>query len=167
MKTAYPDLFRPIQIRRHILKNRMQSSNSLPHFSQGPEPYPADATIAHFVGRARAGAAFVTIAGVEDTYDQPQLPDFLDVSHFPTFDMHDPRCQNYMTELVDAMHAVGTVVSGSLFSANRVFRYENEKGEVEAVSAASANADTSTIFNGNIGDDIPAENLYKIIKSYG
>ena len=109
----------------------------------------------------------MTIAGVEDTYDSPPLPDFLDISHFPTFDMHDPRCQNYMTEMVEAMHAVGTIVSGSLFSANRVFRYENEKGEVEAVSAASPTADTSTIFNGNISDDIPAENLYKIIKSYG
>ena len=166
MKPAYPNLFRPLTVRGKIFKNRMQSSNSFPHFSQGPEPYPADATIAHFLGRARTGAAFVTIAGIEDTYDMPPLPDFLDVSHFASFDMRDPQCQNYMTEMVEAMHAVGTIVSGSLFSANRVFRYENEKHEVEAVSAASmvrAGAD----MEGNITDDIPAESLYKIIKSYG
>ena len=167
MTPAYPDLLKPVQIRRHILKNRMQSSNSLPHFSQGPEPYPADATIAHFVGRARTGAAFVTIAGIDDTYDMPPLPDTLDISHFPSFDMRNPQCQNYMTEMIEAMHAVGTIVSGSLFSANRVYRYENEKGEVEAVSASSFMAGDSSGFHGSIGDDIPPENLYKIIKSYG
>ena len=49
MKSAYPNLLSPIRIGKFVLKNRMQSSNSLPHFSQGPEEYPADAIIAHFV----------------------------------------------------------------------------------------------------------------------
>ena len=40
MKNAYPHLLEPIRIGKFILKNRMQSSNSLPHFSQGPEEYP-------------------------------------------------------------------------------------------------------------------------------
>lgn len=167
MKNAYPHLLEPIKIGKFVLKNRMQSSNSLPHFSQGPEKYPAEATIAHFVGRARTGAAFVTIAGVEDNYEMPPLPDTLDISHFPEFDMRNPQCQNYMIEMVEAMHAVGSIVSGSLFSANRVYRYENENGEVEAVSASSAVAMDSSGMQGSIGDDIPAENLYKIAKSYG
>ena len=167
MKPAYPNLFQPLKIGRFVLKNRMQSSNSMPHFSQGPEPYPADPTIAHYVGRARTGAAFVTFAGVEDNYEMPPLPDSLDISHFPGFDMRNAQCQNYMTEMVEAMHAVGSLVSGSLFSANRVYRYENEKGEVEAVSASSLVASDSSGMSGSIGDDIPAENLYKIAKSYG
>ena len=167
MKPAYPNLFQPLKIGRFVLKNRMQSSNSMPHFSQGPEPYPADPTIAHYVGRARTGAAFVTFAGVEDNYEMPPLPDSLDISHFPGFDMRNAQCQNYMTEMVEALHAVGSLVSGSLFSANRVYRYENEKGEVEAVSASSLVASDSSGMSGSIGDDIPAENLYKIAKSYG
>ena len=167
MKPAYPNLFQPLKIGRFVLKNRMQSSNSMPHFSQGPEPYPADPTIAHYVGRARTGAAFVTFAGVEDNYEMPPLPDSLDISHFPGFDMRNAQCQNYMTEMVEAMHAVGSLVSGSLFSANRVYRYENEKGEVEAVSASSLVASDSSGMSGSIGNDIPAENLYKIAKSYG
>ncbi len=167
MKSAYPNLLSPIRIGKFVLKNRMQSSNSLPHFSQGPEEYPADATIAHFVGRARTGAAFVTFAGVEDTYEMPPLPDNLDLSHFPEFDMRNPKCQNYMTEMVEAMHAVGSIVSGSLFSANRTYRYENEHGEIEAVSANSTVVADSSGMGGSIGDDIPAETLYKIAKSYG
>ncbi len=167
MKPAYPNLFKPIKIGRFVLKNRMQSSNSMPHFSQGPEPYPADPTIAHYVGRARTGAAFVTFAGVEDNYEMPPLPDSLDISHFPGFDMRNAQCQNYMTEMVEAMHAVGSLVSGSLFSANRVYRYENENGKVEAVSASSTVASDSSGMGGSIGDDIPVENLYKIAKSYG
>ena len=168
MKNAYPHLLAPIKIGKFVLKNRMQSSNSLPHFSQGPEEYPAEATMAHFIGRARTGAAFVTFAGVEDTYEMPPLPDTLDLSHFPEFDMRNAKCQNYMVEMVEAMHYTGSIVSGSLFSANRTYRYENEKGEVEAVSANDMGpVSDSSGMGGSIGDGVPAENLYKIAKSYG
>ncbi|MBO4887270.1 MAG: FAD-dependent oxidoreductase [Firmicutes bacterium] len=167
MQPAYPHLLSPIRVGKFILKNRMQSSNSLPHFSQGPEKYPADPTIAHFMGRAKAGAAFVTMAGVLDNYDMPPLPDFLDIPHFPDFNMYDAQCQNYMVELIEGMHAVGSIVSGSLFSANRVFRYEDENGHVEAVSASSKIMQSGFDMLGVIGDDIPKEDLYKIIKSYG
>ena len=168
MKNAYPHLLEPIRIGKFILKNRMQSSNSLPHFSQGPEEYPAEGTMAHFIGRARTGAAFVTFAGVEDTYQMPPLPDTLDMSHFPEFDMRNAKCQNYMVEMVEAMHYTGSIVSGSLFSANRTYRYENESGEIEAVDANPQGPVTdSSGMSGSIGDDVPAENLYKIAKSYG
>lgn len=50
MAQPYPHLLSPLQCGKFIFKNRMQSSNSLPHFSQGPEKYPADPTIAHFLG---------------------------------------------------------------------------------------------------------------------
>ena len=106
MKPAYPSLLSPIRIGKFVLKNRMQSSNSLPHFSQGPEEYPADGTIAHFVGRARTGAAFVTFAGMDDNIDNPPLPDSLDVSHFPDFDIHNAKCQNYLVEMIEAMQEV-------------------------------------------------------------
>ena len=168
MKNAYPHLLKPIRIGKFILKNRMQSSNSLPHFSQGPEEYPAEGTMAHFIGRARTGAAFVTFAGVEDTYQMPPLPDTLDMSHFPEFDMRNAKCQNYMVEMVEAMHYTGSIVSGSLFSANRTYRYENENGEIEAVDANPQGPVTdSSGMSGSIGDDVPAEDLYKIAKSYG
>lgn len=40
MKSAYPHLLSPLVIRGKVIKNRMESANSLPHFLQGPERYP-------------------------------------------------------------------------------------------------------------------------------
>lgn len=170
MTTAYPHLLSPVKAGKFILKNRMQSSNSLPHFSQGPEKYPADGTIAHFLGRARTGAAFVTMAGFEDAPNTPPMPDSLDMSHFPDFDLRNPLCQNYMVELIEAMHGVGSIVSGSLFSANRIFRYEDENGNVEFVDANPKNLGrlgAVSMMDPTVGDDIPADDLRKIAKSYG
>ena len=170
MPVSYPHLLSPIKVGKFILKNRMQSSNSLPHFSQGPEKYPADATIAHFLGRARTGAAFVTLAGFEDNLDMPPLPDSLDISHFPEFDLRDPLCQNYMVELIEAMHAVGSIVSGSLFSANKKFRYEDENGNVEIIDAnppVDLGLGATSMMLQETGDEISREDLVKIAKSYG
>lgn len=87
MSNPYKHLLSPLKVGKFILKNRMQSSNSLPHFSQGPENYPADPTIAHFVTRARSGAAFITLAGMDDNIDNPpsrSLSTFL-ISRTSTF----------------------------------------------------------------------------------
>ncbi len=169
MKNAYPHLLSPIKIGKFILKNRMQSSNSLPHFSQGPEEYPAEATMAHFIGRARTGAAFVTLGGMDDNIDNPPLPDTLDVSHFPDFDIHNAKCQNYLVEMIEAIHYTGSLMSGSLFSANKKFRYTNEEG-VEEIIDASSPVSTGALASMDyqfVGDEIPRENLFKIAKSYG
>ena len=169
MTNAYPHLLAPIKIGKFVLKNRMQSSNSLPHFSQGPEEYPAEATMAHFIGRARTGAAFVTLGGMDDNLEHPPLPDTLDVSHFPDFNIHDAKCQNYLVEMIEAIHYTGSLMSGSLFSANKKFRYTNEKGEVEIIDA-SAPASTGALASMDyqfVGDEISGETLRKIAISYG
>lgn len=170
MKNPYPHLLSPLKVGKFILKNRMQSSNSLPHFSQGPEEYPAEATLAHFIGRARTGAAFVTFAGMDDNIENPQLPDTLDVSHFPDFDIHNAKCQNYLVEMIEAMHYTGSLVSGSLFSANKKYRYTNEQGQVEIIDAnppVDLGMGATSMMYQFVGDEIPAEDLYKIAKSYG
>ena len=170
MKNPYPHLLSPLKVGKFILKNRMQSSNSLPHFSQGPEEYPAEATMAHFIGRARTGAAFVTFAGMDDNIENPPLPDTLDVSHFPDFDIHNPKCQNYLVEMLEAMHYTGSLVSGSLFSANKKYRYTNEEGVEEIIDAnppIDLGLGATSMMYQFVGDEIPAESLYKIAKSYG
>ena len=48
----YPNLLKPLVVRGFTLKNRMISANSLPHFLQGPEGYPADPIITHYANRA-------------------------------------------------------------------------------------------------------------------
>ena len=170
MMPTYSHLLSPLKIGKFILKNRMQASNSLPHFSQGPENYPADATMAHFIGRARNGAAFITFAGFEDSVDSPEFPDTLDMSHFPNFDLRDARCQNYMVEFIEALHHQNTLISGSLFSANKKFRYENENGEVEIIDAnppIDMSLGATAMIIQACGDEVSAEDLVKIARSYG
>ena len=169
MKNPYPHLLAPIQVGKFILKNRMQSSHSLPHFSQGPEEYPAEATMAHFIGRARTGAAFVTLGGMDDNVDNPPLPDTLDVSHFPDFDIHNPKCQNYLVEMIEAIHYTGSLVSGSLFSANKKFRYTSEDGVEEIIdaNAPTVGGALASMDHQFVGDEISAADLRKIAKSYG
>ncbi len=168
MNTPYPHLLSPIKIGKFVLKNRMQSSNSLPHFSQGPEKYPADPTLNHFMGRARTGAAFITFAGMDDNINMPPFPDTLDMPHFPDFDIHNAQCQNYLIQMIEGMHAVNTLVSGSLFTATRNYYYENENGEVEIVNAACAGAGgKNAMGDASIDDTLSAETLVKVAKSYG
>ena len=170
MLSPYPHLLKPIKVGEIILKNRMQSSNSMPHFSQGPERYPADPIMGHYLGRSKNGAAFVTFCSMEDDPDSPTFPDWLDMSHFPQFDMFDAQCQNYIVEMIEAMHGQNTLVSGSLFSATKKFRYQNEDGSYSIIDANPKDLHgigaTSMMFQ-TIGDDIPAEDLVKIAKSYG
>ena len=170
MSNPYSHLLEPVQVGKFILKNRMQSSNSLPHFSQGPEKYPADPTIAHFVTRAKSGAAWITLAGMDDNVDNPPLPESLDVSHFPDFDIHEPLCQNYLVEMIEAIHYEGSLVSGSLFSANKKYRYENADGTVEIVNITPPAKDegpgASALANPYITDEVPAELFAKVIASY-
>ena len=109
-------------------------------FPRGRKNIRRTPTIAHFVGRARAGAAFITLGGFEDMVDAAALPDSVDAAHFPEFDLRNAQCQNYVAELVEALHAVGSLVSGSLFSANKKFRYERKDGTVEIVTPARRQA---------------------------
>jgi 2,4-dienoyl-CoA reductase-like NADH-dependent reductase (Old Yellow Enzyme family)/thioredoxin reductase len=174
MSQAYPHLLSPIKVGKFVLKNRMQSSNSLMHFSQGPEEYPADATIGHFLGRARTGAAFITFAGVDDAPELPEnrvpLPTTLDMAHFPEFNMRDGKCQNYMIEMVEAMHAVGSIVSGSLFSANKKFWYTDENGVrtlIDANPPLNGAVGATSMMVQETGMEVSADDLRKIAKSYG
>ncbi len=170
MSQPYPHLLSPLKCGKFIFKNRMESSNSLPHFSQGPEEYIADPLMNHFIGRARNGAALVTLAGFDDNVDSPPFPDTLDVAHFPDFDMRNAKCQNYLLEMIEALHYEGTLVSGSLFSANKKFRYINEDGELEIICADKGAPDgdaTHAMMHEYTDDKVTKEELVKIAKSYG
>ncbi len=97
---------------------------------------------------------------MEDDQDSPEFPDWLDMSHFPEFDLRNALCQNYMVELIEAMHAQNTLVSGSLFSATKKFRYQREDGSFEIVDANPRTQPrgigaTSMIFQYIGDDDIP------------
>ena len=64
--SKYPHVLSPLVVRGHVLKNRLEVSNSLPHFLQGNEPFPAESVITHYANKAKAGAAIVTCMGINN-----------------------------------------------------------------------------------------------------
>lgn len=101
MSKKYSHVLQPIRIGNVILKNRLLSSNSLPHFLMGPESFPSDPVMLYQTGLARNGAAIVTTL---DWSDQRQRNGGGDGCHFPMFNLEDPSVQNYMNQLADGIH---------------------------------------------------------------
>ncbi|MGI9951902.1 FAD-dependent oxidoreductase [Moorellaceae bacterium AZ2] len=118
-RNRYGHLLSPVKFRNTVFKNRLISTNSLPHFLQGPEPYPSEAIITHLANRAKNGAAIVTVSGISARIGLPEMPpppghrDYGDIPHFPRFNLYDPKCQNYFAQLVDAVHYYGAKASMS------------------------------------------------------
>lgn len=127
----YPHLLSPLVVRGHIIKNRLESSNSLPHFLQGPEPFPADSVITHYANRAKSGAAIVTCMGINNFSRGAGLPMDMDVSHFPDYDLYDPTCQNYLMQLADAIHFYHSIACMGFYVAGQSGYPLMKRGEGE------------------------------------
>lgn len=97
----YDHLLSPIKIGNQYLKNRLVSSTSMPHYLQGPERFPADSMITHVANRAKGGAGVVTCTGFDDP---AKVPPMEDIVHFPIIDQYNTRSQNYISQMVDAIH---------------------------------------------------------------
>ena len=110
----YPHICEPLKIRGFTLKNRLECSNSLPHFLQGPEPYPAESVIAHYCNKARS-AAIVTCMGINNFTRGKQLPMDMDFGHFPDYDLYDTNCQNYLLQLADNIHYFDSLACMAIF----------------------------------------------------
>ena len=110
----YPHICEPLKVRGFILKNRLEASNSLPHFLQGPEPYPAESVISHYANKARS-AGIVTCMGINNFTRGKQLPMDLDFGHFPDFDLYDTNCQNYLLQLADNIHYFDSIACMAIF----------------------------------------------------
>ncbi len=104
MARYYPHLLSPLKVRGLILKNRMTAATSLPHFLMGPEPYLPRHMINLLADRARQGAAMVTLSHTYAPIGAHGMKFGGDTDHFPTLDMYDPLCQNYLIQLCDAIH---------------------------------------------------------------
>ena len=119
MELKYKALLSPIKIGDMVLKNRMVSSASTPHFLQGTEKNPTEKVIAHFANRARNGASLVTINHLFEK-SMPGMPGqrVLDntPAHFNLFDMTDANAQDYLCKLLDAIHFYGAKTCGYIMS---------------------------------------------------
>ena len=113
--SKYPHVLSPLVIRGHVLKNRLEVSNSLPHFLQGNEPFPAESVITHYANKAKAGAAIVTCMGINNFSRDMIVPMEADFTHFPDFDLYNPACQNYLMQMADAIHYHGSLACMGFF----------------------------------------------------
>ena len=108
----YKNILSPVKLGGYVLKNRLVSSNSLPHFLMGSEPFPGEQVIHHVVSMAKNGAAIVTFG---DWTNPKQRESFnVDGRHFPMFDLDDPSNQNYMSQLADQVHYYNSRISLAL-----------------------------------------------------
>jgi len=106
----YAHVCSPIQVGKLVLKSRFVSGNSLPHFLQGPEPYPAETVINHVVSCARNGAAVVTFADWTNPTQRQSFNE--DGRRFPMFNLdQDPSVENYICQLADQVHYYGSYIS--------------------------------------------------------
>jgi 2,4-dienoyl-CoA reductase-like NADH-dependent reductase (Old Yellow Enzyme family)/thioredoxin reductase len=113
MDKQYLNLLSPLKIGNTVLKNRMAVTNSLPLFLQGPEPFPADGVFTHYINKAKNGAAIITCTCGSDVKFAPPTRES---THFVWFDIYDPQCQNYLCQLVDAIHFYGAKASITPFA---------------------------------------------------
>lgn len=108
MNNRYSHLLSPIRIGNVVLKNRMISTNSMPHYLMGPEEYPPDSVVAHYVDLAKNGAALLTFPEYLSSKDMPFRSDV------PYLDINPYDNQNYFSQLTDAVHFCGSKISVSL-----------------------------------------------------
>jgi 2,4-dienoyl-CoA reductase-like NADH-dependent reductase (Old Yellow Enzyme family)/thioredoxin reductase len=88
----------PLIIGAHTLKSHLVSLVSQPPFLQGPEKYPTDAIISHYISRARHGVAMITLFGTKVGVKTP---------HYSEWDFFDARCQHCISLLTEAIHGFG------------------------------------------------------------
>ncbi len=113
MSIRYPHLLSPIKLGGFVLKNRLVSANSLPHFLQGPESFPAEPVINHVVTMAKNGAAIVTFADWSNPNQRSSFNE--DGRRFPMFSLNDdPSVENYICQMADQVHYYGSRISLAL-----------------------------------------------------
>lgn len=115
MSQKYSNVLSPMIVRGKVIKNRLEISNSLPHFLQGNEPFPADSVITHYANKAKSGAAIVTCMGINNFSRDMTVPMEADFTHFPDYDLYNPACQNYLMQLADAIHYHGALACMGIF----------------------------------------------------
>jgi 2,4-dienoyl-CoA reductase-like NADH-dependent reductase (Old Yellow Enzyme family)/thioredoxin reductase len=176
MSQKYKNLMSPLKVRNFVLKNRMAAANSLPHFLQGPETYPADSVMAHYENKAK-GAAITTCMGINNFTIGKQFPMDMDFGHFPDYDLYDCNSQNYLMQLADSIHYYDSVACMAMFVGPPSFYPLMKKKKPEVKPEFDYEAATigpppmeefeiEKIFAHGMPEDYDEETLDKICDSY-
>jgi 2,4-dienoyl-CoA reductase-like NADH-dependent reductase (Old Yellow Enzyme family)/thioredoxin reductase len=104
----YSELLSPLKIGNLTLKNRIYSTNAVPHYIQGPENFPADVSRIYAANLAKNGAAIVTCRIIQSRVRKDLHGDS---AHMLIFDLDDYGVQNYLDQLVEGIHCYGAKAS--------------------------------------------------------
>ncbi|MBN1626373.1 MAG: FAD-dependent oxidoreductase, partial [Deltaproteobacteria bacterium] len=110
-------LLSPVKIRNTIVKNRLIHTVGIPHFLQGPETWPSDVYREYYARFARNGAAIINVPGVVTAGSSgtgrgvSRKNTYQDSAHMEMFDTSNPACENYFDQIIEAVHACGSLVA--------------------------------------------------------
>ena len=108
MAHPYEHIFTPLRVGNTVLKSRLLQTKSASRQLQGPEKYPAEATIAFYEQAARNGAALVCVA-------MGAYPDKAGrLSPMALCDMSDWDVLSCYGQICDRIHAHGSLAAASL-----------------------------------------------------
>jgi 2,4-dienoyl-CoA reductase-like NADH-dependent reductase (Old Yellow Enzyme family)/thioredoxin reductase len=108
----YSHLLSPIKIRNVIVKNRMiNRAGSPPHNLQGPETYPAEVLREYYSIMAR-GAAIISPRFGGGMFGSSRKSLRGDSAHMAIFDTSDPAVMNYVDQIIEGIHSMGSLVMG-------------------------------------------------------
>lgn len=110
----YDNILQPITIGNIVLKNRLISSNALPHFLQGPETWINDPIMVYQANVAK-NAAIVTMGNWTDPNQHTGMHHG-DGCHFPSFDIRDPSVENSICLYCDIIHMYGAKATMSMIT---------------------------------------------------
>jgi NADPH-dependent 2,4-dienoyl-CoA reductase/sulfur reductase-like enzyme len=102
----YPNLLSPIKIGSYILKNRIFYPVSQPHMLNGPENFPNEIMRSYYANVAKT-ASVVTLRF--ETGTTPRSQRMNDSAHMIIFDLDDYGVQNYICQMIEAVHSMGAL----------------------------------------------------------
>jgi len=102
----YPNLLSPIKIGSYLLKNRIFYPVSQPHMLNGPENFPNEIMRSYYANVAKT-AAVVTVRF--ETGTTPRSQRMNDSAHMIIFDLDDYGVQNYICQMIEAVHSMGAL----------------------------------------------------------
>jgi len=163
MPRKYQNLLSPIKVGNIVFRNRLTASRSSPRFSQGSEPYPTEALIAHYANKAKNGAAMVTCGGVGMPHVLPNTdwsvfsPERM-ISRIPgSFDIYTADCQRRLSDLTEAIHFYGAKAS------MQIGGYVPIKYDVSSGVPSESPFATSTP---RVGEEIPEDLLEEVAEDF-
>jgi len=161
----YDHMLRPIQVGGLTLKNRLTASNSVLYFLQGDEKYPSQALITHVANKAKNGAAIVEVRGIAPSAGPGRVaPPEGPFLHMAEFDLYDPKAQNYLSQLADAVHMYNSKICMNL--ACRIFPgYDVSEGLPPRPGQTAPSLELSREQLEEIADEFAAQ--AKILQSLG